>query len=189
MLALLLPSALLGNGPDVFPVIKDLFVFDVISRVDGRLRAKQQFGITYVSPQEVGHLARRGKERGKHLLIGLNQWISGIEHVEMYCAVIRIHNRFDTVANVIHSVISEIDMAGEGIAIGGSEAVDDPIQGAVITDDNVRIIVESQERSHFGDTLANIPPHQQHAVCGNIVREWNLREITDAPRQQQPSKE
>src|SRR5438128_11546339 len=38
----LLAAALLRNRPDIFPVVKDLFIFDVICRIHRGLRAKEE---------------------------------------------------------------------------------------------------------------------------------------------------
>src|SRR5262249_6219498 len=44
----LLAAALLRDSPDVFSVVEDLLVLDVINRIDAGLRAKQEFWIADV---------------------------------------------------------------------------------------------------------------------------------------------
>src|SRR5207248_377324 len=62
----LLCSALLGNGPDVFSVVKNLFVLDVVGGICGGLSTKQEFRIPHMSLKKIRHLSGICKYTGKH---------------------------------------------------------------------------------------------------------------------------
>src|SRR5207249_9857203 len=180
----LLSPPLLRNGPDVFSVIEDLFVFDVVSRVNGSLSTKQQFRISHMSSKKIRHVAGIRKKNRKHVSIRLDERVAFIEYIEVDRTIVSVNYRFNAIANVVQGTASDIQVSSVGIARGSRKTIHNPIESSVCPDDEIRVEVEQQERCQLRDSLPNVAAHQKDTLWGDIVGERNLGDVADGPRDQ-----
>ena len=141
--------------------------------------------------QRGGHRTDVGKQAGKHLAIGSDDRILGIEHIERGRTGVGIDHDLDAVADVIDRIIRQAVAARVRISVGGREGVHQPVDPAVISHDHVRIRIQRQKRRQRLHAIAQIAPHQQPAVRADIVAERQLGQIAavigDQRTAQQPA--
>ena len=63
-----------------------------------------------MSAQGWWHLVRIFEERGKDCAVRLNQWVVGVEDVEINIAVVSVNRDFDAVANVVRGLVADLMM-------------------------------------------------------------------------------
>ena len=76
-----------------------------------------------------------------------------------------------------------------GIGIRRRVSIGDPEQPAVVSDDDVRVLVEGQEARDRLEAIADGPAHQQPARRRDVVAERQLREIAAVERDEEPPEE
>src|SRR5262245_25321239 len=183
----LLTPALLRNSPYVFPVVEHLLVLDMVGCVNQSLNPKKHLRVTNVAPQERGHLIFRREQARKHLLVSLDQGIIGAENVKMNSSVVGVDDYFDAVAYVIDAPVGESHVPRVGKPVRGGERVHDPVKSTIVTDDDVRVLIEAEEWRQFRCALTYIAAHEQNAVGTNVVGKRDLQKVAYRPGDGKPA--
>ena len=149
----------------------------MIQAVDGRLLFEQELRIADVAAKVRGHGRGVAEERGEDAPPCGDDWIARIEDVEGGGAGIGIHDDLDAVAHVVDCAVAQGIAGGIGIAGGGGEGVEHPVEMTVIADHDIGIGVPVQERRERTDPAENVTAHEKPALRRDVVAEGNLPEV------------
>ena len=174
-------ARILGDRPLGSPLVEVLRVVDVVGAPQFGLDAEQVLGIPEVLDQFDGHLGDRTEEAAEGALVGPDDRIVGIGHVEGDTAVEGVDHSLDRVANVVEPgpkaalrrKFAHRCPLGVRIAVGRRVAVDH-VDDPSLMEHRVRIGVEAQEGRQLLDPLPDVADVDDPRVFGDEVRDQGL---------------
>src|SRR2546423_8173712 len=156
MLTLIVQGNLSRYAPNIFALKKYFGVLRVVEAEDIALRLNQSFGVTHVSAQVCGHLARVVEECWETIFIGINQRVLRVEDVERGRPVVSVNNSLATVAYVVDRLIASLVVARVRISRRFREGVNDPVKCPIVRASDVSITVIINKRIDCMDTFVYV---------------------------------
>ena len=130
-----------GDLPLIAFVVEHVGLGDVVGGEDLGLHQEEVLRVAHVGEQRLRHAREGGEHAREDLLVGADDGVGGIGHVEGHGAAVGVDHDLDRVADVIQAALGR----GVRVAIGGGVGVGDPVELAA-RDDHVGVLVEGQER-------------------------------------------
>ena len=148
----LLAQLLLRDRPEVLAGEQAAGGFDVVREVLVRLHLEVVLRVAPV-PHEIRREGGGGLEQiGEDVRPGADDRICVVHDVEVHRSVIGVDDRLDRVAHVVEADRVRLRV---GVAVGRGVGVLDPVEPAVVGDDDVGVGVEREERRERVDALLN----------------------------------
>ena len=166
--------------PHIFFVIKLNRIGHVIGPEDLGLHREEIIRVANMTQQIRRHCTHRLKEIRKDARVGADNRLLLIDDIEGHGTIIGIGHHFDSIANIIE--------AARYLAIGKAIADDvrilEPIELAIVTDDDIGISVIVEERGHQIGPLHNVAAPEQLTIRVNVTIEQDV-EISKIQRKEQ----
>ena len=144
---------------------------------------------------EVGrHRRHRREEAREHALVGADERVRRVGHVEVHRPVVRVHRDLDAVADVVEVGAAEcrarqaarVERLRVREAVAGRVRVLDVDQPAGAVDDEVRILVVAQERRDPLEAIGQGAVEEELAAPGDLVADEQV-DVAESQGEQQPA--
>ena len=189
----LLARLALRHGPQVVLPEELLGVRHVVSAEDAGLDVEQFLRHADVLPKIVGHRAEGLEQVREDALIGPDDRVVRVRHVEMHRPVVGIHRDLHAVPDVVERLIAKsgrvergkIEWLGVREPLRRRERILDVDEAAGFVDDKVGILVEAQERCDPAEPVPERAVEQQLAIAGDLVADQQVQ-VAEPQREEQP---
>ena len=160
----LLAQEFLRDRPEVLAVEQAASRLDVVGQILVGLHLEVVLRVTPVLLEVDGELVGGLEQVGEDVLPDLDDGVLVVDDVEVDGAVVGVDHRLDRVAHVVvtHAVRLRV-----GVAVGDRVGVLDPVEAAVLADDDVGVGVELEEGREFVDALLDQASEEDAAVAVN----------------------
>ena len=152
--------------PEVLAVIENLGGLHVVGLIEPRLNQKEVLRIANVLLKVRRHRRERLEQARKDALVGQGNRVAGVHQIEVDGSVIGIDDDLHRIANIVEIEVLRWLRRGEvGTRRVGVLHPEHP----PIADDQIRIVVEPEERSDRSYSFPDIAPDHDPAVGGDVT--------------------